>query len=351
MISKAAVLVGATLAVTSAFAQEPFTPLAEKRFEYTALPYKADTGTGERGTQFGYNICNSTTEGQNSLCQTSMINSIDGELLLMGPPEPNSLIGDTEGEAVAWCTKPGRGTRLIPAGALTGVQFMRTPSYVQVTGRIRQELINIEKNDSGGEMDPHGADRRGNPLGGLLFSNAFPSNNGNNNTYQQVVEWHNFMEKDSSVSRHATPQTPMTTGTANTSTIVLVAGVTPPPHTLTALSSHIQPTPESLGPITTVPYDPKIPASSNCVTFQSAALYTGLPGAATPSSSAVTTSAPAVTGNGAGTRAGGTPASTTPTGGTNVGASTSGAVGSSGFTFLATASIAFSALVGALAVL
>jgi hypothetical protein len=42
-------------------------------------PYKADTGTGERGTQFGYNICNSTTEGQTSLCQTAMINSIDGE--------------------------------------------------------------------------------------------------------------------------------------------------------------------------------------------------------------------------------------------------------------------------------
>ena len=54
------------------------------------------------------------------------------DFCLWGPPEPNSLIGNTEGEAVAWCTKPGRGTRLIPAGALTGVQFMRTPAYVQV---------------------------------------------------------------------------------------------------------------------------------------------------------------------------------------------------------------------------
>ncbi|CAE6488205.1 unnamed protein product [Rhizoctonia solani] len=371
MISKAAVLVGATLAVTSAFAQEPFTPLAEKRFEYTALPYKADTGTGERGTQFGYNICNSTTEGQNSLCQTSMINSID-DFCLWGPPEPNSLIGDTEGEAVAWCTKPGRGTRLIPAGALTGVQFMRTPSYVQVTGRIRQELINIEKNDSGGEMDPHGADRRGNPLGGLLFSNAFPSNNGNNNTYQQVVEWHNFMGEGLFCLKACDPTDPNDDrycehiydriGCWRNAPAAYVDGAFescegenqdfPGIYTDSAgvVQTYSQP-PESLGPITTVPYDPKIPASSNCVTFQSAALYTGLPGAATPSSSAVTTSAPAVTGNGAGTRAGGTPASTTPTGGTNVGASTSGAVGSSGFTFLATASIAFSALVGALAVL
>jgi hypothetical protein len=54
------------------------------------------------------------------------------DFCLWGPPKPNSLIGNTEGEAVAWCTKPGRGTRLIPAGALTGVQFMKTPAYVQV---------------------------------------------------------------------------------------------------------------------------------------------------------------------------------------------------------------------------
>jgi hypothetical protein len=63
----------------------------------------------------------------------------------------------------------------------------------QVTGHIKQDLINIDAKDDGGEMDPHGADRRGNPLGGLLFSNAFASNNGNNNTFQQVIEWHKFV--------------------------------------------------------------------------------------------------------------------------------------------------------------
>jgi hypothetical protein len=41
-------------------------------------PYKADTDTGDRGTQYGYNICNSTTEGQTSLCQTAMISALDG---------------------------------------------------------------------------------------------------------------------------------------------------------------------------------------------------------------------------------------------------------------------------------
>ena len=33
---------------------------------------------------------------------------------------------------VAWCTQGDRhGARQIPAGALKGVQFMRTPNYVQ----------------------------------------------------------------------------------------------------------------------------------------------------------------------------------------------------------------------------
>lgn len=27
-----------------------------------------------------------------------------------------TVVGDTEGEMVAWCTKPGHGTRLIPPG-------------------------------------------------------------------------------------------------------------------------------------------------------------------------------------------------------------------------------------------
>ena len=40
--------------------------------------------------------------------------------------------------------------------------------------------------------------------------------------------------------------------------------------------TYFQP-PESLGPITTVPYTPAVPSSSNCVQYSSAALYTALP--------------------------------------------------------------------------
>ena len=52
-------------------------------------------------------------------------------------------------------------------------------------------------------------------------------------------------------------------------------------HTLT----YFQP-PESLGPITSVPYTPAVPASSNCVTYHSTDLYANLP---TPTSGAAST--------------------------------------------------------------
>lgn len=80
------------------------------------------------------------------------------DFCLWAPSDPNSTVADREGEMVAWCTKPGRGTRLIPAGALQGVQYIKTPDYAQVVGFVNQQLINIAPDDFGGEMDPHGAD-------------------------------------------------------------------------------------------------------------------------------------------------------------------------------------------------
>lgn len=97
------------------------------------------------------------------------------DFCLWAPIKPDSTIPDTEGEEVAWCTKPGRGTRLIPAGALKGVQFMRTSDYVQVVGFIDQSLINIQSGDTGGELDPHGADLVGhsNTLIDMVLTSVF----------------------------------------------------------------------------------------------------------------------------------------------------------------------------------
>ena len=80
------------------------------------------------------------------------------DFCLWAPSVPNKTVGQAEGEMVAWCSKSGHGTRLIPAGALTGVQFLKSPDYIQIVGFIDQTKVNIAAGDYGGEMDPHGAD-------------------------------------------------------------------------------------------------------------------------------------------------------------------------------------------------
>lgn len=310
----------------------PATPLASKHFAYpTGIPYQSDTDNLIRGTQQGYNLCNSTTEGPNSLCQTSMVNHID-DFCLWAPPKPDSLIADTEGEEVAWCTKPGRGTRLIPQGALKGVQYIRTTDYISIVGFINQPLINIKAGDYGGELDPHGADLRGNPLGGLMYSNAFASNNGNNGTFQQVIEWHNFMGGDAFCIKVCDPAGAHAAeycqhiydrigcaynvpSNAQTGVFVACEGENqdfPGVYTSAGkVMTYTQP-PESLGAITSMPYTARIPASSNCVTYQSAQLYAALPTATTT----VATTAPTsmATARSTGTTAGGgaAPAATAP---------------------------------------
>lgn len=270
----------------------PATPLASKVFVYpTGIPPKVDTDVGLlRGTQFGYNKCNATTEGPESNCQTAFLNSLD-DFCLWAPATPGSTVADYEGEMVAWCTKPGRGTRLIPQYALQGVQFIKTPNYVQVAGFIDQRLINLDPSDYGGEMDPHGADLRGNPKGGLVFSQSF------NGQWTQVPEWNNFIGGnafcfkacDSSKSNAADYCQHIydrigcafnAPNNAKNGTFESCKGENqdfPGVYTSNGqVMTYTQP-PESLGPITTMPYTPHVPASSDCVTYASSAIYTGLP--------------------------------------------------------------------------
>ncbi|KAI5480449.1 hypothetical protein MNV49_000602 [Pseudohyphozyma bogoriensis] len=284
-----------TMATTSTSAALPSytsgTPLVAKRYTYPNLPYQVDTDSGERGSQSGYNICNSTTEGPSSLCQTAFINSID-DFCLWGPQELG-LVGDLEGEMVAYCTKAGKGTRQIPPGALKGVQFMKTPHYVQITGFIDQTQINVTSGDTGGEMDPHGADNRGNPLGGLLFTNHFGSNT-DNASFTQAVEWHNFLGADRFCLKACDPAWDGASrmcehiydriGCAYNAPAAYVNGTFEtclgddqlPPGiyvgTDNITSTYTQPA-ESLGVISTIPYVAAIPASSSCTPFASNQLY------------------------------------------------------------------------------
>ena len=217
------------------------------------------------------------------------------DFCLWAPPNSLSTIGDTEAEEVAWCTKPGHGSRLIPADALQGVQFMQTPDYRQVVGFIAQTNINLLSNDTGGELDPHGADFRGNPLGGLVYSSAFSPDN---KTYEQVIEWHNFMggnvfcfkicdpagSNAANYCQHIFDRIGCAYNAPNNAkngTFESCQGANQDfPGVYTDASGQVQTytqPDESLGAISTMPYQPKVPASSNCVTYTSSLIYTGLP--------------------------------------------------------------------------
>ncbi|KAF5374428.1 hypothetical protein D9615_009059 [Tricholomella constricta] len=260
--------------------------------EILLIPYKVDTDNLVRGTQAGYNRCNASTAGQSSLCQTGFLNSVD-DFCLWAPINPNSIVGDVEGDMVAWCTKPGRGTRVIPAGAIRGVQLTKTPDYVQVVGFIDQTRINIASGDQGGEMDPHGADLRGNPLGGLMYSNAYTNNK---NAFRQVIEWHNFMGSDIFCLKACDPARPNAArfcehiydriGCAYNAPSNAQPGVFEAckgdnqdfPGVYTDAQGKVQTyrqPPESLGAITTIPYTARVPRSSDCVRYESAALFAG----------------------------------------------------------------------------
>jgi hypothetical protein len=60
------------------------------------------------------------------------------------------IVGNGEARLVAWCTKPGHGSRLIPPGAITGVQWLYAKNYIQVVGYIDQTKVGLTADDSGG---------------------------------------------------------------------------------------------------------------------------------------------------------------------------------------------------------
>jgi len=315
MSRKFAALAVAAASVVLAQTTDPnagLVPLTTKHFDYNNLPQVASPNAGERGPQSGVNNCGPATEGQTSQCQTGILNSVD-DFCLWGAPVPNSQVADTEAASVAWCSKPGHGARTMPPGTLTGVQFMQTPDYVQVTGFLKQQYINYDPNDSGGEMDPHGADEQGNPLGGLMFSNGFPASGGDKTKYVQAIEWHNFMGGNQFCFKICDPAGPNAAklcdhiydriGCAYNAPAAYVDGVfesckgdsqlPPGTYVVNGVTSVYQQPPESLGPINSMPYVAAIPASSQCVQYKSADLYAAANTVPLPSGLSTSTTAPA----------------------------------------------------------
>ncbi|KAJ7581834.1 hypothetical protein C8J56DRAFT_832745 [Mycena floridula] len=325
-------------------------PLVDKVVPYNAIPYRVMTDTDDpRGFQTGYNICNSTTENQDSLCQTMFMNHID-DFCLWAPGPPNSQIGDVEGDVVAWCSKKGHGTRIIPNGAITGLQYIQTPSYIQVAGTINQALLNIA-GQYGGELDSGGQDGEGNPMGGLVYSNSFPSNNGNNGSFQQAQHWSFFIGANSFCGKvcDSTGSNPgglcqniydrlgcdyNAPNTAQEGVFERCDGADMTPvgtYVVDGVTS-VYHQPAETDDIGTVPYTATPAAISNCVTYASAALFAD--GATITGAAAATSATAAATGSVSGSAAGSgsgagtakTTAKTTATGSAASSTATSGAI-------------------------
>ncbi|BGP42190.1 hypothetical protein JCM10449v2_006195 [Rhodotorula kratochvilovae] len=281
-------------------------PLTQYTYAWDAIPYQVNPYKSERGPQSGFNICNSTTEGDDSLCQTLVANDIK-DFCLWGSDTTGSTletIGDIEAATVSYCTQKGHGGRFIKAGAITGLQVLKTEAYIQWTGFIDQTALHLKADDTGGELDPHGADLLGNPLGGLVYSSGLPS--GDNSTLEQAVEWNNFIGGGTFCLKLCDPEYLKKTGTLYCenrwdrmgcsynmpaaykdgefsvcdSELQDIVGV----YTGTdgKVSTYSQP-PEGTAP--DPPYTPRVPKTSNCKTYASTDLF----GTVTSSSSASAT--------------------------------------------------------------
>ncbi|BGP39749.1 hypothetical protein JCM10450v2_003719 [Rhodotorula kratochvilovae] len=264
-------------------------PLTEYTYAYSEVPYQVNPFNSGRGPQSGYNICNSTTSNADSQCQTLIANNAS-DFCLWGSPTKNGQIGDIEAAVVAYCTNDELGGRIIPAGAITGLQVMHTSAYIQWTGRINLTGLGLTENDTGGELDPHGADLAGNPLGGLVYSSGLPS--GDNQTEQQVVEWNNFVGAGAFCLKLCDPKVTSPNYCQNKFDLLGCSYNMPAAYedgVFLECDGELQDVvgtytgsdgktstwsqPESLAADTTLPWTPRIPASSNCVTHQSTDLF------------------------------------------------------------------------------
>ncbi|KAJ7928291.1 hypothetical protein B0H13DRAFT_2548699 [Mycena leptocephala] len=193
---------------------------------------------------------------------------------------------------------------------------MRTSACIQIVGFIDSIALGLSSTDTGGELDPHGADLQGNPLVYYLDTNFSPDGG---KTPGQVHNWNSFvgngfnsitspdycenrydlvgcdynmpsaLQNNTYLDCEGDLQTPVGTYVTNGQTL-----------------TWSMPDPLTTDP----PYTPVVPASSQCTTFSSQQLFANLGGgsAGASGSSAGATSAGGSsnpTGSGGGAASGG----------------------------------------------
>ncbi|KAF8517752.1 hypothetical protein BU17DRAFT_91611 [Hysterangium stoloniferum] len=168
------------------------------------------------------------------------------------------------------------------AGAITGAQWLYAKNYVQVVGFIDQTQVNLNAQDEGGELDPHGDDEQGNPLGGIVFTNGFGQNaaafaqqinsdTNNTATPTQVIEWVDFIGSNMFCLKMCNPTNPNAAQLCN-HVYDEIDDMAPPGIFTTApgqTTTWFQPFSGTF----VVPYTTSPLASSNCQTFASTQLY------------------------------------------------------------------------------
>jgi hypothetical protein len=297
--------------------------LSTLHFPYTALPEQVYPYQALRGPQFGYNICNSTTQGNSSNCQTLIVNG-PNDFCVWGSPTADGSIGDEEAKVVAYCTQNTHGARPIPFGAITGFQYTKTSAYVQIVGFIDNTAIGLSPTDSGGELDPHGADLQGNPLGGVVYSNA--TSDSTDGSLVQVYNWNLFVGSglfclkicDNTITSpdyclnvydlvgctYNMPSNAQNgTYTSCDGDLQDVVGV----YSVDGVTSTWS-MPQTL--LSPPPYTPRIPASSNCKTYQATDLFVAPSSTSGTAATATGTNGSGSGGSGSGTGSGSTATST-----------------------------------------
>lgn len=181
------------------------------------------------------------------------------------------------------------------------------------------------------ELDPHGADEQGNPLGGIVFTNAFGKNSAsfqtiassnnftNDDNFTQVIEWIDFIGSGMFCLKMCNPNDPNAASLCNhiydeigctynavadynaingTFTVCDSDDMEPPGVFTTngQVTTWFQP---QTGPIVP-PYTPTQVASSNCQTYASSQLFA----AAATDTAVVTSSSAATTAKSTGTSGG-----------------------------------------------
>ncbi|KAJ7685776.1 hypothetical protein DFH06DRAFT_50574 [Mycena polygramma] len=265
--------------------------LSTLTYPYTALPSQVYPFAVLRGPQFGYNQCGAANATDKADCQTLVVNNAS-DFCLWGSPDVNGAIGDVEAKVVSYCTNPQWGGRPIPAGAVHGIQFMRTSAYIQIVGFIDNVALGLASDDTGGELDPHGADLQGNPLGGVVYSLDTNFSPDGGKTPGQVHNWNLFVgsgifclkacfnsitSPDYCENRYDLIGCDynMPNALANGTFLDCAGEVQTPVGTYTTGGQTLTwSMPDPL--VTDPPYTPNIPSSSACTTFSSQQLFGGV---------------------------------------------------------------------------